>query len=307
MSDRILLTGATGFLGSHIAEDLVRGGFEVIAPRRRESDLWRCMEFADKMIWFELDNGNWDKAISGFEPTVVVHCAWEGVGAVERDNWKVQLRNIISASELTSALQKRSLKKLVVLGSQAEYGNFHGRVSEEHICAPVSAYGIAKLFVQKMMWDACVKNNIQFFWLRLFSIFGPREGDNWLIPQVIKSLLANRSVDLTKAEQQYDYLYVKDLAKAVSMVVESSEQSGVYNIGSNRSVKLRDLLESLKKAMPTQAGLNFGVLPYRQGQQMHVEGDSSRFFRTFGFYPTYELRVGLEETIDYYTAARCRR
>lgn len=298
---KVLLTGVTGFIGSHIAEELLGRGFDVTAVKRRNSDLWRCEGFADRMSWIDVGSQSFSEIISQFSPDVFIHSAWSGVGAGKRDSWPTQLDNINFAADCMDAVRGSSVKKFISFGSQAEYGVFNGRIAEEHKCAPVSAYGIAKLFVERMICDACVANGIHYFWLRLFSVFGPREGDDWLIPSVARSLFKDEPLDMTKGEQRYDYLYVRDLAKAVSAMIESDGPSGIYNLGSDKSIELRDMLEILKRVAGGGGKLNFGGLPYREGQVMHMEGDSTKFYGAFKFCPDYDLESALSETVRYYS------
>jgi len=301
---RVLITGATGFLGSHIAEELVYQGFDVIALKRSTSNLWRCDKFKEHIKWINCDNLiDAEPEIVKSTPEILIHAAWSGVKASERDNWIDQEKNLSFFVSLLETAKKIGIHKIIALGSQAEYGVFEGDINENYHCNPDTAYGVSKLCASILLKAFAMQNKIEWLWIRLFSIFGPREGRDWLIPTTINSLLIKEEIVLTPCEQQYDYLFIKDfVAGIISVVKNSDSNSGIYNLSSGKSVKIRDILSFLEDKIASQQQLlQIGALPYRTKQIMHMQGNSDHFFRVFDFHPTYSLYEGLEETIDYYT------
>jgi len=299
----VLLTGASGFLGSHIAEELINHEFKVVALKRSESNMWRCAEFKDLIRWIECDNlSDAEKEILDCKPEVLVHAAWSGVMAYERDNWKEQEKNIKFIIELLGIVKRTKISRVIALGSQAEYGHFEGSLSEDYPCNPVSSYGAAKVCASVILKVFAEQMKIDWYWIRLFSIFGSRENSTWLIPSVIRNLALKKKMDLTSCEQRYDYLYTKDFASGILKVIESNNvSSGIYNFSSGESIKILDIISILESIVsPNQKLLKIGALPYRSGQVMHMQGNSDRFFKAFNFRPSYNISEGLYETIDYY-------
>lgn len=299
----ILITGASGFLGSHIAENLINEGYKVIALKRHSSNLWRCKDFIDQIIWFNIEDIN--KVIPEiirYKPDLLIHAAWDGVNAEHRDNWIEQEKNLFLLISLLDIVKITGISRVVALGSQAEYGKFEGEVNEDYQCNPINAYGANKLCASILLKSFAEQNMINWYWIRLFSVFGPREEQNWLIPSTIKNLLSKNEMALTPCNQRYDYLYAKDFASGINCIIKKEDgKSGVYNLSSGTSTKLKDILVFLEdKLSQNQKLLKFGELNYRPNQVMHMQGDSNRFFKTFEFKPSININIGLEETIKYY-------
>jgi nucleoside-diphosphate-sugar epimerase len=290
---KILLTGATGFIGSYIGAAAVDAGEALVCLKRSTSDLRRCSPFSSKAEFIDLET-NWKEAVAGRSPDVVIHTAWAGVTAAERDDEGVQARNVKFFAELLEVARAAGVKRFVTLGSVAEYGQINGRVDESHPCQPVSAYGRAKLECLRLLQEFSAHTGIGYAWIRLFSTYGPGEGEQWFMPSILKQMRAGQSPKLTACEQRYDYLHVRDIARGVVAAARSGAD-GIFNLGSNGSVALKEIVLMLKKFSGSAAEPQFGALPYRPNQSMRMEGDSAKFYATFGFAPRITLEQGLRE------------
>ena len=299
----ILITGSSGFLGSHIAEGLIKNGYKIVALKRSTSNLWRCNEFKDQIKWIDCDNpGTVEREIINSKPEILIHSAWTGVKQIDRDNWTIQEMNITFLVQLFDIVKKTGISKIIALGSQAEYGKYEGRIDENYPCCPNSAYGASKLSCSVLLKSFATLNNIEWYWLRIFSVFGPKEDKNWLIPATIKNLIEKKEMALTSCEQLYDYIYCKDFVSGILNVVNTQNNiSGIYNFSGNCCMKIKDILKYIEKTLAPQKGLlQIGRLPYRLNQVMHLEGNSEHFFTGFNFSLSYSMYDGLNETIKYY-------
>lgn len=300
---KLLITGPTGFLGSNLTGELVSKGYQIIGLKRSLSNLWRCREFCDKITWVNCDNLSEAAAeLVSLKPDILIHTAWNGVKASERDNWYEQEKNLSFFVTLLEIIKKTGVTKIISLGSQAEYGAFEVSVDEGYTCNPNSAYGAVKLCASTLLKAFSEQNNIDWYWIRLFSVFGPGEDKNWLIPSAIYNLLEKKEMKLTACEQKYDYLYVKDFVSGIIKILENDQnKSGIYNMSGGKSISLKDILAFLEDSIsPVRKILQIGALPYRPNQIMNMEGNSELFFRTFNFKPIYDVFDGLTETIKYY-------
>jgi nucleoside-diphosphate-sugar epimerase len=297
---RVVLTGATGFIGSYLAEELVAQGYEVIALRRSQSNTWRVAAVEAQLTWINTDNSHWEQQLQALQPEYLVHSAWLGVGVGQRDDWQSQLSNLTFTMQLLQALSQGPLKKVVVLGSQAEYGAFEGRIDESHSTLPTAAYGAVKIATLQLVRAYCEAHSLEWYWLRVFAVFGPREDAHWFVSFVAANLLRQQPPDLTDCEQRYDYLFVPDLARAIVQTLPAAPGlSGVYNIGSNHATGLREIVDTLRKLTNSASGANYGALPYRPGQVMYMEGNSDKFERVFGPIVQTPLSAALVASIDF--------
>lgn len=299
---KILLTGGSGFLGSHIAEVLCDAGHELLLTKRIKSNLWRCSAFVNKVQWSDTDSNTFESDVYLFKPDVIINASWDGVSAKDREEWSTQIENIQYQQRLLNIATKVGVKKFIGIGSQAEYGQFDGCVDESYPATPSSAYGAAKLSTLTILKAYCEENNITWYWFRLFSCFGEREAENWLIPATIKNMMFGSKMDLTQGEQRYSYLYIKDVATVFLSAIENNAESGVYHIAAETQRSLKDILEMIKQYLNPEFKLNFGALPYRKNQSMLNGSINIKTHKAFGLIEVSDFEEKLIQTIEYYKA-----
>lgn len=296
----ILITGITGFLGSHIAENLINN-YNVIGLKRKNSNISRCEEYKDKVIWIDIDGDNdYIKELTNYFIDTIIHGAWIGVESIERDDWLIQAKNIQFLIELLQVAKKTGVKKFVFLGSQAEYGYINGIVTEDDLCEALNAYGSVKLACLEILKTFSNNNNINWLWLRLFSLFGEKENESWLLPSLIEKIKTENEMDFTLGEQRYAYLYVKDFALIIDKIVALEIQSGIYNVSSNIVRSIRSLVEEVRDRINPEFQLNFGALKYRDNQSMHMQGSINKLNGQIGKLEFTDFSIAIENTIKYY-------
>ncbi|TWR31170.1 NAD(P)-dependent oxidoreductase [Mucilaginibacter pallidiroseus] len=296
---KIFITGITGFLGSNIAEYLINEEHDVTAIYRPSSSRERCNQYYSSVNWILQDDlGDWQDAVIKSSPDVIVHSAWLGVGHLERDDWNIQVANIDFLKSLLFIASKSEASKFISLGSQAEYGIFEGTIDEEYPTSPTEAYGCVKVVCSELVKQFCNYHKIDWFWLRLFSFFGKGEADNWLIPSMVKRMFTGTEMDFTAGEQKYSYLYVSDLALAVNNITTKNGVSGIYNISGKNVLKLKTLITDIRDHINPSFQLNFGNLPYRKNQPMHMQGNSSKFVKEFGEFDVTDFKSAMLNVLD---------
>ena len=298
MSIKILLTGTSGFLGSHIAEYLVRFGFELIALKREQTDLSRCKLFKKKINWINIDeNGIWKEKVIDLRPNYIIHSAWIGVDSVDRDDITKQAKNISFLSDLLYVAQSTNLKRFISLGSQAEYGILNSKATESIDVNPVSLYGAMKVASQQILKTFCELNNINWVWLRLFSFIGENQDNNWLIPQLISKIMNNEIIDMTLGYQKYSFMYVSDFTSIILKIIESDIESGIYNISSEEPYSIREVASLISEKLEVPQKINWGAVPYRLNQSMHIEGDMEKIKKQIGDFDLVTLSQSLDKVI----------
>ena len=296
---KAFVTGASGFVGSYLVKVLIDEGHEVLCLKRPSSNLSKLDDYVSKVKWVD-NTDNWKESLVAFQPDIIYHLAWDGVTAKERSVWQKQIGNIIFQQELLDATLAAGSKKYVGIGSQAEYGNFKNKIDESYPVCPMSAYAAAKVAALDIVRAFCEINQIGWYWFRLFPLFGPHESDQWLIPSLIKNIFTQESMDFTPGEQKLPYLYVGECAKAIKAAITADGHSGVYNICSDNPLALKELVARIRDKVRPDFKLNFGAFPYRYGQSMYMEGDTTALRRNIYNIVTSDFEQRLSETIDYY-------
>lgn len=299
---RIFITGATGFIGSYLVRLLCKRGYQIMCLKRKSSNLFRLDDECLSCIrWIDVED-DYIAEIQSFDPDIIYNMAWGGVSAKDRDNWIVQAENILFQQRILSVASQCHTSKIIGIGSQAEYGDFKCKMPETYPANPCNAYAASKVSSLTMFRSFCALHDIDWYWFRIFPLFGPYEDGKWLIPSLIRNICTTNSMDLTKGEQLLPYLYVGECAKALASVVDVRHSSGIYNICSDNPVELRQLVTYIKDYIRPDFQLNFGALPYRKGQSMLMLGDTTRLKEHLYHLDTSDFFGQLDKTIKYYQA-----
>lgn len=300
---RVLITGATGFVGAHMVRRLLREGSEVAALIRPSSNPWRIR---DELPRLNVVLGEFSTLhlaapeVMRFAPEAVIHLAWFGVLGSYRNDVR-QVRNNVDATINTVSLAARAGASMWMgFGSQAEYGSLDAAVSEDAPTQPTTLYGVAKLGAGLAARCVCRDLGVRYAWLRLFSAYGPMDDPAWFIPHLTLGLLRGESPPLTVGTQMWDYLYVDDVVEAAYRTLTSSKTSGVYNLGSGRPVSIRAVAEQVRDLVSPSTRLRFGEVPLRPDQVVHMEADIARLTAATGWAPEVSLAEGLSRTIAWF-------
>ncbi|PIT73919.1 NAD(P)-dependent oxidoreductase [Limnohabitans sp. G3-2] len=299
--NKIFVTGGTGFVGARVVRQLVEQGREVAVLMRASSNSRRIDDLLDRCTVIRGDLAQIETirgALKHFSPEAVVHLAWDGVKGVDR-NSAVQMDNIVASVNLYQLTEQIGCCNFVGLGSQAEYGPAVGRISESNATRPTTAYGAAKLATGLVLERTAAVTGRPFAWLRLFSSYGPDDDPSWLIPYMIRSLLAGEKPRLTKAEQIWDYIHVNDVAAGVIAALDAGA-CGFFNLGSGQERPLREIISLIRDMIDPSLTLGFGEVPYRPDQVMHLAADITALSSASGWSPAVSLKSGLSETVEWY-------
>ncbi|WP_022854811.1 NAD-dependent epimerase/dehydratase family protein [Thermodesulfobacterium thermophilum] len=299
---RAFVTGATGFIGSHLVKRLAKEGWEVAVLIRHDSNLWRIKDVVSKMKLIYGDFKEIEKVeleIQGFNPSVAFHLGWSGVK--NRDfNSPEQIQNLMGTLTLLKVLKNSNCQVFVGLGSQAEYGVYNEPIDEEFCPKPVTLYGLTKLCTGMLAQRLCELYGMRFVWLRLFGVYGPADNPSSLISYVILSLLNREKPALTKGEQKWDYLYVEDVVEAIYRVAVSEKVQGVFNLGSGKVHQIKSIVEQIRDLIDPSMGLGLGEISYDFNQTMYLQAKVDKLKKEINWYPKISLEEGLKRTVDWY-------
>lgn len=298
---RVFLTGATGFIGSYVLQQLLAKGADVAVLLRPQSNHWRITSELTKcrIISGGLGHiGDIENDIKQFAPNALIHLAWDGVENQHR-NAEKQLQDIIYSQRLFEICIASGVHTIIGTGSQAEYGPCNYPLSEEAPTNPSTLYGISKLATCHLLRILCEQHRVRYIWHRIFSSFGPKDNSSWFIPMLINKLISEESPALTEGTQLWDYVYVEDAARAIVDSLFEPNCHGVFNIGSGQSFTIRDIATRLRDILNPSLSLGFGQVPFRPDQVMFLQADITRLKSILNWQPQVELQEGLQRTIQW--------
>lgn len=305
---KILITGASGFVGAACVDAALAAGHQPLAVVRPAGNRQRLDGKDIEVLPLDLvDRAALDEAMKQHRPDVIVHAAWSGVSNAARHNKAQITDNIDTALALVEAAAANDVGKFIGIGSQGEYGRLSGKIAETALPVPTSLYGAAKVAVQVLAAQLCTDAGMQFAWLRLFSTYGPHDNPNWLIPSLITQMLDGQRPRTTEGRQLWDYLYIDDVAAAVLAVAQHPEATGVFNLGSGQPVQVRHIVEAIRDLAAPGLELMFGEVAYKPDQIWHMEADIARLTTLSGFKPRVSLADGLAQTIAWHKSTRLKQ
>jgi nucleoside-diphosphate-sugar epimerase len=279
----VLVTGARGFIGSHVVEALARRGAEPVAL---EGDYHTSADV--------------ERALREVEPVALVHAAWRIAGTSYDD--PAHLDELGASLRLFTAAGTAGCERIVGIGTCFEYDASDGPTREDAPLVPRQVYGAAKaaLFLAARAWaDAA---GTAFAWARLYHVFGPREAPHRLVPAVVNALLRGERVATTAGRQRRSFVHVEDAADAIAAITLAGAR-GPFNVGSADVTSVRDVVERLARLAGRPDLVDVGALEPRPGDPEVLWPDVSRLDEIVGWRPGRTLDQGLEETFAWWRAS----
>jgi nucleoside-diphosphate-sugar epimerase len=294
---RVLVTGAGGFLGTHVVRQLVSNRHEVVAVDRDQARLKRVATEmpATSVTTLDLDDIEAVRALlRRAPPDGVIHLAWY---ANPKDylTSHANLASLAMTTSLIDAALSAGCRKLVVGGSCVEYAAQDRLLVEDdpvdartlYAACKTSAYQIARIMADEA--------RAELAWARIFHIHGPGEDPARLIPWVARQIRSGVPVDLTDGTQVRDHLHAADVAAALVAILAPGS-SGIYNVCSGQPVTLRRVLETVADMVGSRELLKFGARSHRANETMFLAGDPGRL-RRLGWAPRFGLPDGIADAL----------
>jgi dTDP-6-deoxy-L-talose 4-dehydrogenase (NAD+) len=276
MDGRVLVTGATGFVGRHVVEALLDRG-RAVTVLCRDAAKAAAMPWAGRVAVVEgaiggLYGARLDELAAHGR---IMHLAWEGLPdyMAETQVSEVMPRHLEFLRELVA----RGARRLLVAGTCLEYGLVEGRLAEDTPCAPVTAYGRAKDGLRRALEPVCEDAGARLVWARLFYMHGPGQNPRSLLAQLDRAMDEGREAfDMSGGEQTRDYLPVAEAADRLARLALQDAVAGPINCCSGSPLTVRSLVETHMARRGASLRLNLGVYPYPAWEPMHFHGDTAK-------------------------------
>ncbi|MCW9706756.1 NAD-dependent epimerase/dehydratase family protein [Fodinibius salsisoli] len=295
--EKILLTGATGFIGRHTIPILREQGYDVhgITSKGNTTGL------EDTATWHSvdlLDAGQVNKLCREIQADSLMHLAWYD-NLKDRMTSEKNVEWVEATLHLARAFAVNGGKRFVMGGSCTEYDWQYGYCNENRTpTVPQSIYGECKASVHKILEKYSQKMGFSYASGRIFFVYGPYEEENRLVAYAIRSLIMKQQANFSHGNQMRDYLHVADVADALVSIL-SSDISGAINIGSGRAVKLREIVDLVGTKLNGLDLLEYGPVESKFDSPV-VMADITKLRDEVGWTPKYDLESGIGDTINWW-------
>jgi len=275
---KILVTGATGFIGDYVIKYLLNKNYPVIATSLSESNARKKDWFEDvTYISFDFKNIDPNKDYYKFfqQPDLLIHLAWEGL-----PNYKSEVHTKINLP-LQSAFLKNiianGLKDITVTGTCFEYGMQEGCLREDADAHPANFYGIAKNELRNYLEELQKNISFNFKWIRLFYLYGYGKNPNSLLSQLDEALANNEKVfNMSGGQQVRDYLPIEKAAEYIVKIALQQKVQGVINCCSGQPITVEEFVKEYLEKKNKKISLNLGYYPYPDYEPMAFWGDNNK-------------------------------
>lgn len=285
----ILLTGATGFLGSHLLKALLENGYKVVILKRSNSNCWRISHLMNKVLVYDIDLQPLELAFKENKINVVIHTACN-YGRKGNDLTGITEANITFGLRILDACLKYKTNTFIN--------------TDTILDKKINAYALSKK--QFLEWLKTHSKEIQIVNLKLEHMYGQKDDDSKLAPWLLSEFEAGASeIDLTKGEQQRDFIYIDDVVFAYLIIlkkISSLSSFSEFDVGTGMPISVRSFIEQLKEIFENKFGkietkLNFGVIPYRENEPMSIKISNQPLIE-LGWVANTKLNKGLEKILN---------
>jgi nucleoside-diphosphate-sugar epimerase len=275
---KILVTGATGFIGNYVIEELIKQGLQVVATSVNKTK-------AIAQHWYHLvhyipfDLNDYDPKVNYQiffnNPDAVIHLAWQGL-----PNYKSAFHtthNLPLHFKFIKNLVEHGQKDITITGTCFEYGMQQGCLSETMETMPANAYAIAKDTLRRQVQQLQQQFEFSFKWVRLFYMFGAGQNPNSLLSQLDMALQNGDAVfNMSGGEQIRDYLPVEKVAAYIAAITLQTKVTGVINCCSGKVIKVKEFVQNYLNQKNKHIALNLGFYPYTDYEPMVFWGDNEK-------------------------------
>ena len=298
--EKVIVTGADGFIGSNLIKRLVDEGIEVWAVVCPKSETKSRICNLENVHCIECDIKKLEENRNAFPDKVdtFYHFAWQGVNANDRDNWELQIGNIQLCFACIRFANLVNAQKFILPGSTSEYLYYGKPINESAVPSPQNAYGSVKVVLRYLAGEYAAQFQLKFIYVVITGIYAADRKDNNVIFYTIDKLLKGEKPSLTRLEQLWDYVHIKDVTEALLLIGEKGKENAFYAIGHGDNQPLYQYIDIIHQYIDPKAPMGIGEIPYRDNRMPSSCIDLSALYNDTGFVPKIDFEKGIREVID---------
>jgi nucleoside-diphosphate-sugar epimerase len=296
---RLFVTGGTGFIGTHVVHQLIRDKHELLLLGLEEETIPSTLNSESiRIIRGNLgDIEAWKPAVEKFSPQATVHMAWAGIPNYDS---RTSTMNLIHGLNLITMLAEIGCEKVLCTGSCWEYGQKSGKLREDSVVKPSNVFTAAKHSLHLIGREIALETHMKFIWTRLFYVYGPGQKGHSLIPHIITAIQSGKQTNIKTPHSRNDFVYVEDVATAISKLISKDTTHDVYNIGSGYSTEILDVINMVYKYYGyKEKSLLSDTVP-SNAAPVDFWADLTKIKDDVGWQPTYSIEEGIKKTIESY-------
>ena len=303
---KVLVTGATGFVGSNTVRRLLGEGHEVHIITRESSDKWRIRDILSNLnehVVDLLDGSRLKSLLEQINPDVIFHLATLGIyGDIQSPEEDVIETNLFGTMNLINACENIGYICFVNTGSSSEYGPKKEPMKETDICEPINFYGISKCASTLYGQYIAQTKDKPIIGLRLFSPFGHFDDKSRLMTYAITNSLKNKPLLLGNPNAVRDYIYIEDVLDVYLQSIEiASELKGeVFNVGSGSQKTISYIVNKIIEITDSQSEIKWNSFSGRAHDTEKWEANIEKISRSFNWLPNYHIDDGIRQTISWF-------
>ena len=298
---KVTVTGACGFIGSHLTKQLVERGFHVVGVDCLDDNLYsRSVKESRLKALKQLSNFDFaniniatDELDSSFSDSKFVFNLAAIPGQVL--SWKLFDKyvesNILGTKKVIDSCIRNKVTKIIHASTSSVYGKF--AVGDElQDTKPISPYGITKLAAENLLFALTSSNNLDFTILRYFSVYGPGQRPDMAIQRFLTAIKMGQGINITgDGTQKRDVTYVQDVVEATISASSLTEKKQIFNISGGKQFTLNQIIDECFNVSGLKSKINYVDRPI--GDQEETFGDISKARKLIGFNPTFDIKTGL--------------
>lgn len=299
---KAIVTGANGFVGSHVCKELCKEGVKVYAViKDTNENIDNIKDLEDiSIIYCELDSiTELPEKIADRDIDVFYHFAWVGVSSNLRSDENVQAKNALWTAQALRTADKMKCKKFVNAGSIMEKETYMAVCTQESEPAEGYIYGAGKLFARAICKPIASALDIDLCWAVITNTYGVGEFSSRFVNSTIRRIIAGEPLQFTAATQNYDFIYIDDVARAFVAIGEYGKANKEYIIGSGNARPLKKFIIELLRTLAPDAVPLFGDVPFTGVNIPLEEFDTTDIETDCHFKPSTSFAEGITLTMDW--------